>query len=280
MKRTHAIALASASLAAIGTAGISGVLAAGAADDTTTTATTTTPQGDMGRGPGGPGFGHRGPGGPGGPGRGHHGPRPLTDDQISQIAGKLGITGDALKTAMDKVKPQRPAGDDGDRRGHGPDGLAADLAKELGVDSADVLKILEANRPERPATPPAPGEAPPKPNLSKLVTALASGLNKDEATVQAALDKLRAAHEAEHADRGPGKMFDALATELGKSSADVRKAFEDVLGVPPAKPASAQAAAKQRAAAKAAAKKRAAARAAAKKRAAAAKAAAKKKSAG
>ena len=97
--------------------------------------------------------------------------------------------------------------------------------------------------------------------MSALITALESGLSKDEATVKAAIDKLQAAHEAEHANRGPGKMFSALATELKLDEATVKSAFESVLGTPPAKrTAAAKAAAKKKAAAKAAAKRKAAAK--------------------
>ena len=230
MNRQKATALVAAAAATFSAAGIASAVN-----------TATTPSGGDAAQTQDQGQGQRGPSG--GKGRGGHRPhRPLTDDQLSQIGAKLGITSDALKAAMEKSRPQPPAQGNrgqGPRGGRGPDGLAQALATELGVEKAAVLTILEANRPERP-----------KPELSKVVTALATGLDKDEATVKAAFDKIIAAHEAAKGQgprggRGPGKMFDALATELKLDAATVKSAFESVLGTPPAK----QKAAKRKAAA-------------------------------
>jgi len=236
MTRQRTVTLLSAAAAIAASAGI-----AGAVTNSTTTGTDTTPQpGSYGTTTTGTHPGDRGGpgrGGPGGPGhRGGPHRRPLTDAQLTQIATKLGISSADLKAALKKTRPAKPPKEQ--REDHrGPGNLAADLATALGVETADVQKILEANRPERPSTPPAPGTAPAKPDLSKLVTALATGLNKDEATVQAAFDKLQADHKADHpkgpgAGRGPDEMFKALAAELKLDEADVKAAFESVLGKP------------------------------------------------
>jgi hypothetical protein len=213
--RQKTVALISAAAAVAASAGI-----AGAVSKTTqgTTAASTT-QADKSGDRDGRGFGR----GHGGPGHRGHAPRKLTTGQLDQIATRLNISSDALKTALDKVKPER--GDKGQK-------MADTLAKELGVESSAVQKILEANRPERPATPPQRGEGRQRPGMSALVTTLAAGLGKDEAAVTAALMKTRADHQAERrvGKRGPGKMFSALATELKLDEADVKAAFKSVVG--------------------------------------------------
>lgn len=143
------------------------------------------------------------------------GPKRLTDAQLQVVAGKLGVTVDALKAAMTATRPAKPAA------GTKGAGFAADLAAALGVDVTKVTPILEANRPPRPAA----GTAPAKPDDAKLVAALASGLDLDTATVQAALDKLHAAH----GPAGRGAERDAaLAKALGKTTAEVQAAFAAV----------------------------------------------------
>lgn len=141
-----------------------------------------------------------------------HGRAPkLTDAQLQTVASKLGVTVDALKAAMSATRPAQPA----------KNGFAADLASALGVETSAVQTILDANR---PTTPPARGT---KPDDAKLVAALADGLKLDSATVQAALDKLHATH-------GPGARDAALAKALGKTTAEVKAAFDSVR---PARPA-------------------------------------------
>ena len=95
---------------------------------------------------------------------------------------------------------------------------------------AKVKEILDANRPARPArtkgtkgTRPARGA---KPSQTKLIAALASGLDIDTAKVKAALDKTETAHRnADHAARETA-MYSALAKQLGVSADAVEAAFE------------------------------------------------------
>jgi hypothetical protein len=162
-----------------------------------------------------------------------HGPRrggPLSTAQLAKIATALGVSTDALKSALDANRPAKPAGDD---PGHGPQEFASDIASALGVDTSAVKTILDANRPPRPPSRPAPGTMPPKPDKSKLVTALADGLSIDNATVQAALDKLEASHKADETARHAA-MYAALAKSLNVSSDAVQAAFEANLPAPPA----------------------------------------------
>ena len=105
--------------------------------------------------------------------------------------------------------------------------MAGELATALGVEVADVQAILTANRPAKPArgtsgTRPARGA---KPSNTKLVAALASGLNLDTATVKAAFTKIEAARKDEHAAR-EAAMYAAVAKQLGLQTAAVQAAFE------------------------------------------------------
>jgi hypothetical protein len=162
---------------------------------------------------------------------GHNRGGPLTTAQLQKIASTLGVGTDALEAALDANRPARPAGD---MPKGGPDRLASDLATALGVDVSAVKKILDANRPPRPAGRPPQGGAPPKRDHAALITALASGLSLDEATVKAAFDKLDAARQADETARHTA-MYAALAKTLGLSTDAVQSAFEATL---PAKPAS------------------------------------------
>src|SRR4051794_14067896 len=164
-------------------------------------------------------------------GQGHdRGPRPLSTAQLAKIASALGVTTDQLKSALDENRPAKPSGDDAK---HGPQQFAGDLASALGVDTSAVKTILDANRPPKPPSRPAPGTMPPKPDTTKLVAALADGLNLDNATVQAAVDKLEAAHKADETARHTA-MYAAVAKSLGVSSDAVQAAFEANLPAPPA----------------------------------------------
>lgn len=147
-----------------------------------------------------------------GPGRGHRGP----DAKV--LADKLGVSVEKMRAALKATRPAKPSEDQ--RRG--PGSLAADLAKALDVDAAKVKEILDANRPPRPE----PGERPAgRPDVSKLVSALATGLAIDEATVKAAFDKLDADHKAKESARHTA-MAAALAKELGLSTEKVQAALE------------------------------------------------------
>ena len=98
--------------------------------------------------------------------------------------------------------------------------LAAAIAKELGVATADVQAVLDANRPSHH-------------DDTALVAALVKTFSVTEAKAQAALDAVRKAHEADHEARETA-MYAAIAKALGKDADAVRKAFE---ANRPAKPA-------------------------------------------
>jgi hypothetical protein len=140
----------------------------------------------------------------------HRGP------DLAALAAKLGVTEAQLKTALDATRPAgaKPGGD------HGA-GFATDIAGALAVSTAKVHAILDANR---PAQPPSPGT---KPNISGLVGALSSGLGIDKATVQTALARLQAAHEADHAARETA-MATALAKQLNLDVAKVKQALAEL----------------------------------------------------
>lgn len=149
---------------------------------------------------------------------GHHRGGPHGPD-LSKLATKLGVTQAQLKAALDAIRPtDKPKKQD---RGAG---LAAGIASALGVSVDKVTPILDANKPAKPATRPAPGTKPAKPDLSNLVTALSTGLSIDTATVQTALDKLQAAHEADHTARDTA-MAAALAKQLNLDTATVQAAL-------------------------------------------------------
>ncbi len=150
---------------------------------------------------------------------------PLSSAQLGAIATQLGVTTAQLKAAMQAGRPAKPAGGAGPGGPGGPDGMATDLAKALGADATKVKAILDANRPDRPARGTTPGTRPAKPDNTKLVAALASGLNIDDATVKAAFAKLDAAHKDDHGDR-QAAMYAAVAKQLGVSADAVQAAFE------------------------------------------------------
>lgn len=156
---------------------------------------------------------------------------PPSGSQLSAIAERLGVTSAQLRAAMKASKPARPAA--GAPAGR-DDGMATALATALGADVAKVRQILDANRPAKPASARrSAGTRPPKPDSTKLVAALASGLGVDTATVKAALAKIEAARKADHAAR-EAAMYAAVAAQLNLSADAVRTAFE---ANRPAKPA-------------------------------------------
>jgi hypothetical protein len=148
-------------------------------------------------------------GGPGG--RGPHGPG-MHRQELGTLARELGVSQAKLRAALNEVGA-------GDRPGKGT--LAADLAKALGVDQSAVEEILEANRPDGPRGPGGRGHG-------DLIEALASGLDVDEAKVEAALEEL---HETRHAD-----LAAALARELGLDADDVADALDSFRPGPPPRP--------------------------------------------
>jgi hypothetical protein len=164
------------------------------------------------------------------PDRGPRGGHELTTAQLQSIASKLGVTTTQLQAAIAANRPARPSGTRPDRG----DGMAAELAAALGADAAKVAAILEANRPPRPSTPPSSTtQRPAKPDESALIAALASGLNLDQSAVKAALAKVQAAHQAEHAARDSAR-YAAVAKTLGVDTDAVKAAFEAVRPAMPA----------------------------------------------
>ncbi|MCW2989923.1 MAG: hypothetical protein JWM73_517 [Solirubrobacterales bacterium] len=155
---------------------------------------------------------------------------PIPSAALAKIATTLGVSTADLKAALDANRPAAPAGSPPQG---GPGDMAADLADALGVQTSAVQTILDANRPAKPATRPAKGTRPPRPDATKLIAALASGLNLDQATVTAAVDKLDAAHKADRQAHETA-MYAALATALNKTAADVQAAFEANRPAPPA----------------------------------------------
>jgi hypothetical protein len=151
-----------------------------------------------------------------GPGHGHGGPGGHAD--LTAIATKLGVTEAALQKAVEDARPADTGKDRGADR-------AADLAKALGVETAKVQTILDANRPQRGDRGDRGGPGPRRPDDTALVSALAKGLSKTEAEVQAALTKAEEAHRADHEARETA-MYAAVAKALGKDAADVKAAFE------------------------------------------------------
>lgn len=156
--------------------------------------------------------------GPGGGWGRHGGPIGMPDEQLGQIAGKLGVDKSKLQAAIDKVQAAARA----DRR----QAFADELAKALGADSAKVLKILDENAPQPPAT----GAREQRPDGGKLVTALAQGLGISEDKVTSALRTLRGDRRGEAGPRD--QLFAKLATELGLDESKVKAAFQDVIGKP------------------------------------------------
>lgn len=148
---------------------------------------------------------------------GAHGP----GIDAAKLAAKLGVTEAQLKTALNAARPsgKPPTGDRGA-------GLAADLASALGVSTDKVTAILGANRPPKPTagTRPAAGI---RPDTSGLITALSTGLGIDKAKVQAAFDKLDAAHKAKDTARETA-LSTALAKALNLDTATVQSALAAV----------------------------------------------------
>ena len=165
---------------------------------------------------------------PAGPRGGHE----LTTAQLQSIATKLGVSTAQLQAAIAANRPARPSGSRPDRG----DGMASELASALGADATKVAAILEANRPARPAdgTPPSgTAQRPARPDDTKLIAALATGLSLEQSAVKAAFEKVEAAHRAAHAARDAAR-YAALAKTLGVDADAVQAAFE---AVRPAKPA-------------------------------------------
>jgi hypothetical protein len=151
------------------------------------------------------------------PGHRHGGA--LSTTQLAAIAGDLGVTTAQLRTALQASKPAKPV--DGAARGAG---MATALAAALDTDVAKVREILDANRPAKPARASA-GTPKSKPSNTKLIAALAGGLDLDAATVKAAFAKIERARKAEH-DARQAAMHAAVAAQLNLGADAVKAAFE------------------------------------------------------
>jgi Spy/CpxP family protein refolding chaperone len=119
-------------------------------------------------------------------------------------AGGVGAAQAASGTA------DRPAGPRGGHHALSTTQLQA-IASKLGVTTAQLQAAIEANQPARSERP-ARGAKPGKPDSGKLVTALATGLDLDEATVKAALAKLEAERKTAHETQEDAR-YAAIATE-------------------------------------------------------------------
>jgi hypothetical protein len=147
---------------------------------------------------------------------------PMSTAQLAATARTLGVTSAQLKAALDASRPARPTGERPDRGAQ----MATALATALGADADEVKEILDANRPAKPAAgAKRTGARPAKPSNTKLVAALASGLNIDTAKVKAAFATIEAAHKAEHEAREQA-MYAAVAKELDLGADAVEAAFE------------------------------------------------------
>lgn len=147
-------------------------------------------------------------------------------EELSALAKALGVDVAKLHSALDALRPQGargappagapPAG--GPRRDHrGPDGLAAALAKKLGLGPAAVRRALRSVHPDRGARHRGGRE-------DDLVAGLAKELGLDPAEVKAALAKLRATEQQRWEARRTA-FADALAKQLGIDAKKVRDAL-------------------------------------------------------
>jgi DNA-binding transcriptional MerR regulator len=146
--------------------------------------------------------------------------------ELSALAKALGVDVAELQSALDALRPQGargappagapPAG--GPRRDHrGPDGLAAALAKKLGLGTAAVRRALQSVHPDRGARDRADRK-------DDLVAGLAKELGLDPAEVKAALAKLRTTEQQRWQARRTA-FADALAKQLGIDAKKVRDAL-------------------------------------------------------
>ncbi len=154
---------------------------------------------------------------PPGPGR-HGGPRDL-----SAVAGRLGVTEDKLRAALQDLRPDRKAAKD-DRR----DELAKALAGELGLTTDKVQAALEKFKGERKAG----GRERRGDRLHRFDTALATRLGVDPAKVRAAFDSLRPGGGRRG---GPPDLAD-LAGKIGVSEDKLRSALADLRPGPGGRP--------------------------------------------
>lgn len=165
-----------------------------------------------------------------GEGRGHHGP------DLSALATKLGVSESRLRTAFEELRTERG----GDRKDHDARRreMTNALAKELGVSAERVQNALDRTFERRMGDRPGgPGGRGPGggPNPNALAADLARELNIEQGKVRTALDKVRAAHEAEHEQRRR-QMATELAKKLDLPAAKVQQALESMPRGPHGRP--------------------------------------------
>jgi hypothetical protein len=134
------------------------------------------------------------------------------------LAGELGLSTVKVQAALEQLHGQRKLKRD-DRRADGRDAFAQALATKLGVSVAKVRAGLEAVRPDRR------GAGPPD------LGALAQKIGVSEAKLRAALDDVRPGRpgrDRDHDGPGFGPGGAALAKTLGVSEARLRAAFEKI----------------------------------------------------
>jgi hypothetical protein len=120
------------------------------------------------------------------------------------LAKALGKSADEVQSAFDKLEQRREGR------------FAARLADELGVDAADVEAALSDLRDEHPRDP------------SGFAAALAGKLGLDADKVESALEAIRP-KDFDHHRRG-AEPLRQLASELGVTRGELRKAFRDLRG--------------------------------------------------
>jgi Clp amino terminal domain, pathogenicity island component len=137
------------------------------------------------------------------------------------LAGALGLSTVKVQAALEQLHGQRKLKRD-DRRADGRDAFAQALATKLGVSAAKVRAGLEAVRPDRRGAGP--------PDLGTL----AQKIGVSEAKLRAALDDVRPGRpgrpgrDRDHDGPGFGPGGAALAKALGVSEARLRAAFEKI----------------------------------------------------
>lgn len=235
LSKKPALVLGATALIVMGVSGFTAQARTGSQAGTTPTGTT-------------PGE-HRGHGGPGGPGGGRGAA------MSADLAKALGVTEAKLAAAVAAIREDQDQPDPAARSA----AEAKVIADALGVETATVQKVLEAQRPARPAAPKAgttpgattpdtpAGTTPPdggprghggrghgghggpmrggKFNQTALIAALAKATGKSEAAVKAALAKAQTAHEAEHQERA-AEFAKKLAAELGLNADKVAAALD------------------------------------------------------
>jgi len=150
-------------------------------------------------------------------------------DKLADLASALGVSEPKLRAALQKVRPER-----GMRHERGAD-FAEALAAKLGVSAAKVRTAFEAHGADIAKTL-GVSEARLKQALGSLhvrggrkddiAAGLAKELGLSTSKVQAAFEKLRAGHEADH-QKLEDEFASTLAAKLDIDVAKVKSALEE-----------------------------------------------------